>query len=177
MYRLGFGVQLGTLENEKKAPFTESFDYLQRLAAQRFLDPFLPMSLLAKKIFKPWTMSVADHVRVVDDFAAKVIKQRREDLIKGIEYKDLMSRFMDTTNDKGEKLNDVELRDTVLNFIIAGRDTTAQALSWLFYRLALSPRIEKRMMEELGDKITDEIENDAPALYEVINNMTYFHAV
>ncbi|KAI8886541.1 cytochrome P450 [Backusella circina FSU 941] len=174
---LGFGVQLGSLENEKKAPFAESFDYLQRLASRRFMDPFLSMGLLAQRIFKPWAMSSADHVKVVDEFAASVIKQRREDLANGIEYNDLLSRFMGTTNDKGERLNDTELRDTVLNFIIAGRDTTAQALSWLFYRLALSPRIEKKMLEEMGEKITDEIENDAPALYEVINGMTYFHAV
>jgi fatty acid omega-hydroxylase len=168
---------LNTLELENKAPFAESFDYLQRLAAKRFVDPFLPIALFSQKIFKPFTMSPKDHVKVVDDFAANVIKQRREDLAKGIEHSDLLSRFMNTTNDKGEPLNDVELRDTVLNFIIAGRDTTAQTLSWLFYEMSLHPLVEKKMLEELGDQITDEIENDAPALYEVIHGMTYFHAV
>jgi fatty acid omega-hydroxylase len=161
----------------KKVPFAESFDYLQRLGAQRFVNPMLPASLFAQKIFKPWIMTPEQHLKVVDDFAESVIKKRRDELAQGIVHNDLLSRFMETTNDKGDRLNDVELRDTVLNFIIAGRDTTAQALSWLFYSLALQPRIEKKMMEELSEKITEEVENDSPALYEVISGMTYFHAV
>ena len=84
---------------------------------------------------------------------------------------------MNATNEKGELLNDKELRDTVLNFIIAGRDTTAQALSWLFYSISLQPRIEKKMIEEIEKHITDELENDSSALYQVISEMPYLHAV
>jgi cytochrome P450 len=84
---------------------------------------------------------------------------------------------MNATNEKGETLNDVELRDTVLNFIIAGRDTTAQALSWLFYNLALQPRVEQKILEEIQDKISDDAEKDSPALYEIISGLPYLHAV
>lgn len=71
----------------------------------------------------------------------------------------------------------MKLRDVVLNFIIAGRDTTAQALSWTFYNLCLHPRIEKKLLEEIKEHITDELEQDSPALYEAIKNMKYAHAV
>jgi cytochrome P450 len=39
---------------------------------------------------------------------------------------DLLSLFMQSTGLDGRPLNDKELMDTVINFIIAGRDTTAQ---------------------------------------------------
>ena len=42
---------------------------------------------------------------------------------------DLLSRFLDTKEDDGEVMSDKELRDVVMNFMIAGRDTTACALS------------------------------------------------
>lgn len=142
------------------------------------MNPFMPLNEAFVKYFKPWQMSTSDHLRQVDEFADSVITQRRKEIGNGHDdHKDLLSRFMNAHNEKGEKLNDRELRDTVLNFIIAGRDTTAQALSWLFYMLALQPRIEKKILEELSDKITDDDENNSPALYEIISGLPYLHAV
>ena len=138
----------------------------------------MPLKESVGKFFNPAKMSTTDHVNAVDKFAEDVITQRRKEIAEGIEgHKDLLSRFMNTLNENGEKLNDTELRDTVLNFIIAGRDTTAQALSWLFYNLSLQPRIEQKILEEIQDKISDDVERDSPALYEIINDMPYLHAV
>ena len=138
----------------------------------------MPLTETLTKLFKPWEMSTSDHVKAVDGFAEDVISQRRKEIAEGNDnYTDLLSRFMNARNENGDLLNDVELRDTVLNFIIAGRDTTAQALSWLFYNLALQPRVEKKILEEIDGKITDDIEGDSPALYEVINELPYLHAV
>ncbi|KAI9257744.1 cytochrome P450 [Helicostylum pulchrum] len=175
---LGFGVQLDSLLKNEKVPFAESFDYLQRLGAKRFVNPFMPLTEAMTRYLVPWKMSTKDHLHIVDSFAEDVINKRRNQIANDEPFpKDLLSRFMDTLNEQGEKLNDVELRDTILNFVIAGRDTTAQALSWLFYELALQPRVEKKILEELEGKISDEDENDSPALYEIINGLPYLHAV
>jgi cytochrome P450 len=32
--------------------------------------------------------------------------------------------------------DDLHLRDVIMNFLIAGRDTTGQTLQWLFYELS-----------------------------------------
>ncbi|KAI8875841.1 cytochrome P450 [Backusella circina FSU 941] len=174
---LGFGVKLNSLLKDEKVPFAESFDFLQRMAVRRFIDPFLPITLATEKVFKPWKMTSEQHLKVIDKFAEDVIQKRRREIAAGETHSDLLSRFMEATNENGERLDDIELRDTVLNFIIAGRDTTAQALSWLFYNLALQPRIERKMMQEISQHITDDIEKDSPGLYEVINKMPYIHAV
>lgn len=163
---------------EGKVPFAESFDFLQRRSAERFVDPLMGIKETFYNAFLTKENTTKYNIKVIDTFAQDVIEKRRKEIAAGKEdQKDLLSRFMAASNEKGEKLSDKELRDAVLNFIIAGRDTTAQALSWLFYSISLQPRIEKKMLEEIEKYITDEVENDSPALYEVISNMPYIHAV
>lgn len=41
------------------------------------------------------------------------------------------------------------LRDQLVSTLLAGRDTTACALSWLFYELAYHPNIFSRLREEV----------------------------
>ncbi|KAG0311463.1 hypothetical protein BGZ97_011863 [Linnemannia gamsii] len=49
----------------------------------------------------------------------------------------------------GSVLSDLELRDVFVNFMIAGRDTTALTLTWQFYSLMANPRILKNVLKEL----------------------------
>ena len=66
---------------------------------------------------------------------------------------DLISRFLAKGSkfvagkDKasGGGFSDKELRDLVLNFLIAGRDTTACALSWTLYELLRHPAVAARV--------------------------------
>jgi hypothetical protein len=55
--------------------------------------------------------------------------------------KDLLSLFMEVPGPDGKPLNTQQLIDTVINFIIAGRDTTAQVGgAWCMHSAAESPR-------------------------------------
>jgi cytochrome P450 len=36
-----------------------------------------------------------------------------------------------------------------VSFLIAGRDTTTQALTWFFYRLSANPIVEAKLREEI----------------------------
>lgn len=42
------------------------------------------------------------------------------------------------------------MRDVFINFIIAGRDTTAQALSWMYYEVMKNPAVERNIWAELA---------------------------
>eukprot|EP00878_Enallax_costatus_P035943 GHUV01040200.1.p1 GENE.GHUV01040200.1~~GHUV01040200.1.p1 ORF type:complete len:166 (+),score=49.58 GHUV01040200.1:2048-2545(+) len=88
--------------------------------------------------------------KLIHDFALNIIKQRRKQLAAaaavhstgaeavepsalvqdarntGTPGRDLLSLFLESTGPDGKPLTDQQLVDTVLNFIIAGRDTTAQ---------------------------------------------------
>ncbi|KAI8881812.1 cytochrome P450 [Backusella circina FSU 941] len=174
---LGFGVELNALTTKGKVPFAAAFDEAQKNTFQRFINPIWMVTEGITNFIMPWKSGMNDHLKVVDGFARNVTEKRRVQLAAGEVHKDLLSRFMNARNNKGELLNDNELRDIVLNFIIAGRDTTAQALSWTFYMLMCHPRVEKKLLEEIDQYITDDSLDDSPALYEIIKNMTYAHAV
>ncbi|KAI7858300.1 cytochrome P450 [Circinella umbellata] len=174
---LGFGVQLNALGSKEKVPFAAAFDEAQKTTFQRFVNPFWKVTERLQKLAMPWKAGMNEHLNVVDTFAREVTEKRREEMARGEEKKDLLSRFMNARNADGEPLNNTELRDIVLNFVIAGRDTTAQALSWTFYLLLNNPRIEEKLVQEINEHITDDIMHDSPALYEVIKDMKYAHAV
>ncbi|KAF7728512.1 hypothetical protein EC973_005916 [Apophysomyces ossiformis] len=175
-FLLGFGVPLNSLSTKEKIPFAVSFDAAQTSAFYRFANPFWRVAETADRVFRPWNTSLQQHLKVMNSFAVQVIDGRRKDIAEGEkDHKDLLSRFMNTKNEHGEPLNNTELRDIVLNFIIAGRDTTAQALSWAFYNLMLHPRVEAKLVEEINEYIEEDM--NAPTLYEVIKSMKYAHAV
>ncbi|KAI9498853.1 cytochrome P450 [Zychaea mexicana] len=166
---LGFGKQLNSLLSKEKVPFAESFDICQQKCFERFVDPFADLREALKPIFRPGTKTIKQHLKTVNDFAYTLVNERREQLKNGGEYKDLLSRFMSARNEKNELLSDTELRDTVLNFIIAGRDTTAQALSWTFYNLMLHPRIEAKLLSEINEHVPEDTSSlDAPTWCEVL---------
>ncbi|KAF8332425.1 cytochrome P450 monooxygenase pc-1 [Amanita rubescens] len=45
------------------------------------------------------------------------------------------------------------LKDETLNIMIAGRDTTASTLTFIFYQLAMHPQIMTRLRQEILDKV------------------------
>lgn len=67
---------------------------------------------------------------------------------------DLLSRFITLTESDPEHLQDRQhcdqmLRDMVLNFVIAGRDTTAVTLSWFIYMMCMHPDVADEIYHEL----------------------------
>ncbi|ARF10296.1 cytochrome P450 family protein [Hokovirus HKV1] len=63
----------------------------------------------------------------------------------------------DTNDDYEDEIteDDKYLRDIIFSFIIAGRDTTASTLSWLFYELLTKPDIVEELQEEISDNINN----------------------
>jgi cytochrome P450 len=49
----------------------------------------------------------------------------------------------------GESMSDDQLRDEVMTLMLAGHETTANALSWTFWLLGQHPEAEKKIREEL----------------------------
>ncbi|CDS12727.1 hypothetical protein LRAMOSA04912 [Lichtheimia ramosa] len=176
---LGFGVSLHALDSKDKLPFAFSFDEAQKKTFLRFLNPLWSMTERVQKLFTPWRAGMINHLHTVDSFAREVIEQRQQEMktANHVDRQDLLSRFMHASNADGEPLSTDELRDIVLNFVIAGRDTTAQALSWTFYMLMCHPRVERKLHQEILEHIDDTQLHDPPALYEAIKDMKYAHAV
>ena len=60
-----------------------------------------------------------------------------------------MSRFIELSEDPEGNLTDKSLRDVVLNFVIAGRDTTATTLTWAVYMIMSHDHVAEKLYSEL----------------------------
>lgn len=73
------------------------------------------------------------------------------------------------------------LRDIILNFVIAGKDTTAGSLSWFFYMICKHPEIQEKIYKEVkgATKTKDDatVEEFSTSIDdEALNKMHYLHA-
>lgn len=89
---------------------------------------------------------------------------------------DILSRFLQL----GEA-DPKYLRDIILNFIIAGKDTTATTLSWFIYMLCKHPAIQEKVAREVKEAINPKnITNFAgfanSITEEALEKLQYLHA-
>mmetsp|Transcript_10088 Transcript_10088/g.21941 ORF Transcript_10088/g.21941 Transcript_10088/m.21941 type:complete len:577 (-) Transcript_10088:5-1735(-) len=94
--------------------------------------------------FEPNYIEFRKQIDLLNSHTKELIRLARQDpnLPK---RRDLLSNFLNS----GLEYTDKQLRDVILNFILAGRDTTACALSWLFYELTQNPRVQDKLTEEI----------------------------
>jgi cytochrome P450 len=89
----------------------------------------------------------------LDRIIYKIIDGRRRRETAG---HDLLAMLMEARDaDTGEQMNDRQLRDEVMTIFLAGHETTAVALTWLFYLLAQHPEVEARMRAEIREVLDD----------------------
>ncbi|CAG8472678.1 11677_t:CDS:10 [Paraglomus brasilianum] len=148
--------------NEPNA-FASAFDFAQSVIEHRFMSPFWKLT----EAFTKQGRKFREAVKFLDDYAYDVIRERRTADPHGHTVNDLLGLFI------REDMSDEELRDIFLNFMIAGRDTTAQALSWMFYRICTRPDVEERLLNEINTVLDGKAAPD----YEDIHLMKYTEAV
>jgi cytochrome P450 len=150
---IGFGVQVGSIDDEFNH-FAAAFDYVQTFSERRgrkgSLWPIIE-TIFPDNKFK-------DHLAYMNTYTMEIIRQRLKESDSGdlSERGDLISQLLCKTEDKYS--ND-ELRDFVMNFLIAGRDTTAAMLTWTFYLLSKHPEVEERVLKEIRDVLGDDLPN------------------
>ncbi|KAE8673664.1 Cytochrome P450 94C1 [Hibiscus syriacus] len=152
--------------------FSEAFDLASKLSAQRGLPP---SSLIwkAKSVLNLGSeKKLKQAIKMVDEFAQCMIKQRR---VMGFSDKhDLLSRFMGTIDD------DKYLRDIVVSFLLAGRDTVASGLTSFFWLLSRHPKVESYIRYELEKVMslsslsTDE--DQQSVTFDQMREMHFLHA-
>ncbi|CAL5396880.1 unnamed protein product [Camellia sinensis] len=110
-------------------------------------------------------------MKIVDLLAEEMIKNRRK--MGFSTQKDLLSRFMGTIDD------DQYLRDIVISFLVAGRDTVASGLTSFFWLLAQHPEVEKAIRDE-SDRVMGPVGQSGPAQelssFDQMREMYYLQA-
>ena len=87
-------------------------------------------------------------LRTLDEIVYRVIRARRRD---GGEQADLLGMLMHMPDSEtGEGMSDRQVRNEALTLLSAGHETTANALTWMWYLLSRHPEVEGRLHAELA---------------------------
>ncbi|GKV16319.1 hypothetical protein SLEP1_g26977 [Rubroshorea leprosula] len=169
VFKIMLGVELdslcGTYEEGKW--FSNAFDKASEITLHRYFDPFWKI----KSMLNIGSEAVLkDCIKVVDEFVNKIIQgkiehvqypQPQEDLL--MKRGDILSRFLESDQ------NDVKyLKDIILCFIIAGKDTTAGTLSWFLYMLCKNTTIQEKIAKEVREAAQI---NDDLSINEVVSKI------
>jgi cytochrome P450 len=88
---------------------------------------------------------------ILDRPTYQVIRERRRASDLG-ERRDILSLLLQATTEDGEALSDRELRDELLTLVLAGHETTANQLAWIWERLVRTPAAHDRLRDAVrGD--------------------------
>jgi cytochrome P450 len=108
-------------------------------------------------------------IQKVNQLVLALIEERRN--------KNLKENFLDilinlSGSDEESKMSDQQMRDEVLNFLLAGHESTANALTWTWHELLKNPEVYHKMKQEVNRVIKGET-----PLYEEVAQLTYTRAV
>ena len=135
------------LSSGERRQFAASFDRAHELCTRRFALPGW-LWKLRRRMRLGEERELVECVRSVHASVDKLVqwaKQRKQQR----DEDDIVMLFVRDAERRGERCSDNYLRDVLINYLLAGRDTTATALTWLFYRLARYPHCLERVLTEL----------------------------
>ncbi|PBP21902.1 Cytochrome P450 [Diplocarpon rosae] len=142
-------------------PFSKAFDYASGATGERFQNPLYQITeiLLGAKF--------RSSVRRVKAFGSEIVAraiQSRKSKANGCQKDPTIATISGSLiNSLLDSIDDEDMvADAALNYLSAGRDTTAQALTWTFYLLMRNPakaeairREVMHMMKQADSKMPD----------------------
>ncbi|KAG0330377.1 hypothetical protein BGZ99_004747 [Dissophora globulifera] len=148
-----FGETVNALQNESNE-FATAFNYAQSISAWRFRVPLWRYIIPTRRYKK--------EIKRLDDFVYKIIdnamarqQERTENQGTAAEDQDGNATLLDHFLSQQQEHNfDREyLRHMLLNFLLAGRDTTASLLSWTLWQLVQHPHVLDRLNQEIMEVV------------------------
>ncbi|XP_043815628.1 cytochrome P450 94C1 [Manihot esculenta] len=164
--RFSFGLDPRCLEiHLPLSDFAVAFDLASKLSAERAMTVSPLIWMIKRKLNIGTEKKMKEAIKLINILAQEVIRQKRK--MGFLSHKDLLSRFMHTVND------DSYLRDIVISFLLAGRDTVASALTSFFWLLAKYPQVVSVILEEANRVLGP---NQELTSYEQMRDLHYLQA-
>jgi len=139
--RIAVEALLGTAAPAEIRGLDEALTTGSHYIAARAVNPFGP---LFHRLPLPFTRRFQRALAEVNGFIDQVIAERR---LRGAQGDDLLSMLLRAA--EGLEGGDEWVRDEVMTFFMGGHATTAAALTWACYLLAVHPEAKTRLHQEL----------------------------
>ena len=143
---------LFNVEAEETQEISGALNVMMRnsIGARMLLPPFF------RQLPLPGMFEFRRAVDKLNNSVYKIIHLRRRN---GQDTGDLLSMLMEARDEDGGQMNDKQLRDEVMTFLLAGHETTALALSWAWYLLSQNLQAQQELQEELDRVLGGRVPN------------------
>lgn len=128
------------------SPLAKAFDAASEICARRGAAPLFIIWKIKRWLGVGSEKRLKAAVEEVHDHVVEIIHQRKIKIKGGDQSpgdEDLLTRLIMAGHDEEV------IRDMVISFIMAGRDTTSAAMTWLFWSLSCHPDVEKEVLKEI----------------------------
>ena len=117
----------------------------------------------------PWGRFVRDREAIRAELVAEIARRRSE----GTEGRtDILSMLVEARDEQGEPMTDAELIDEMFTLLMAGHETTATSLAWVFHHVLDRPDVLAKLRAELGRVV-----GDGPVEAQHVPQLEYLDAV
>jgi cytochrome P450 len=123
-----------------------------------------PISAAPAWVPTPTNRRFRKAVSTINEIVREIVRERLRDQT---DHGDLLSMLVQARDEEtGQRMTEEELRAEVVNFLLAGYETTATALTWTWYLLASHAEVRERVREEIRAVVGDRPPSvaDAPQL-------------
>uniref|UniRef100_M4C055 Uncharacterized protein n=1 Tax=Hyaloperonospora arabidopsidis (strain Emoy2) TaxID=559515 RepID=M4C055_HYAAE len=158
-----FNNSLEGIDSELEHPFEQAFDAAQSIVAGRLQQPVW-LWKLRRWLNIGQERKLREHLKLIDAFIMDIIsvaiekqRERQQDLQAGnpIEKtdQDLVSIVLECIAQDGDMVSPIDVRNIAVAALGAGRDTSADTMSWLLHTLTQHPQVETQLRAEVLDKV------------------------
>lgn len=175
--KLVFGVDPNCLSiGLPTVPFAQAMDDANETLLFRNAMPVAVWKLL-RKLNIGREKKLANAWKVIDQFVDQTIEKRRAEKKKVKETENLPDLLSSYIDDNETSKVDKFLRDTTVNLMLAGRDTTGAGLSWFLWLLTQNRHVEEKILSELNS-IPHSFTSDGMVIFnpEELAKSVYLHA-
>lgn len=175
-----FGVQ-ADIQTDPDEPYTPNAEQMFKappLSVVLMVFPFLKHVLQIFSEILLWAGGTKQGraAQFIANAAKEVIQLRKQ--TGASQRKDLLELMLraEITDSEGQqvsKLSDDEVLAQSFTFILAGYETTSNALAYATYCLALNPDVQEKLIKEIDDAVGDRQTPD----YDTVQNLEYLDMV
>jgi cytochrome P450 len=102
----------------------------------------------------PLRMRKQRTIQMLEEVIMPIIEERRTSTE---DRGDLLSMLLLARDDDGNGMTDAQIRDEALTIVLAGHETTANALTWALYLLSQNPDVEAKLQQEVDSVLAGRV--------------------
>ena len=150
--------------------------------AEEVVDAFTEYQAIVSQMSLPNFLGLPDWIPMIGSKRRRVnaAAKRIHDIVDGIIEKASLETKTDTiasellaaSKEGKERITKEQIRNEMIVLFMAGHETTANTLAWVWYLLSQSPEVEKKLHEEL-----DSVLGNSEPSYDDVPKLVYTRAI